>query len=70
LNTLENGQATSPETQEDMLLKELMEFGFETDLWTTERVASVIEQKFGIKYHTDHVRRILRNSLKFYPSEA
>ncbi len=54
---------------ERMLLKGPMEFGFETDLWTTERVASVIEQKFGIKYHPDHVRRILRNSLKFSPQK-
>jgi transposase len=54
---------------ERMLLKGPMEFGFETDLWTTERVASVIEQKFGIKYHPDHVRKILHNSLNFSPQK-
>jgi transposase len=52
-----------------MLLKEPMEFGFETDLWTTERVARVMK-KFGIHYHSDHARRrILRNSLNFSPQK-
>ena len=36
---------------ERMLLKGPMEFGFETDLWTTERVADLIEEEFGIHYH-------------------
>ncbi len=54
---------------ERMLLKGPMEFGFETDLWTTERVAWLIENKFGIKYHPDHVRKILHNSLGFSPQK-
>ena len=54
---------------ERMLLKGPMEFGFETDLWTTERVASLIQEKFGIEYHPDHVRKILRNSLGFTPQK-
>ena len=54
---------------ERMLLKGPMEFGLETDLWTTERVAWLIEQKFGIKYHPDHVRKILHNSLNFTPQK-
>lgn len=54
---------------ERMLLKGPMEFGFETDLWTTERVAWLIEEKFGIKYHPDHVRKILHNSLNFSPQK-
>jgi transposase len=32
-----------------------MEFGFETDLWTTERVVKLIEEKFGVRYYPDHV---------------
>jgi len=54
---------------ERMLLKGPMEFGFETDLWTTERVANLIEEEFGIKYHPDHVRKILHNSLNFSPQK-
>ena len=54
---------------ERMLLKGPMEFGFETDLWTTERVANLIEEEFGIHYHPDHVRKILHNSLNFSPQK-
>ena len=52
---------------ERMLVKGPMEFGFEADLWTTERVAKLIEEKFGIHY-PDHVRRI-RKSLDFSPQK-
>jgi transposase len=34
--------------------------GYPTELWTTERVAELIEQEFGIHYHPGHVWRILR----------
>ena len=54
---------------ERMLLKGPMEFGYETDLWTTERVANLIEEEFGIHYHPDHVRKILHNSLNFSPQK-
>lgn len=35
------------------------EYGFPTELWTTQRVAKVIESLFGIEYHPDHVGRLL-----------
>jgi transposase len=35
--------------------------GFRTDLWTLSRVARVIENHFGVKYHPGHVWHILRN---------
>ena len=35
--------------------------GFETDLWTCPRIATVIEREFGVRYHTDHVGRLLRS---------
>jgi transposase len=35
--------------------------GYRTDLWTTLRVAQVIQRKFGVKYHRDHVGRILHD---------
>jgi transposase len=44
-----------------LLLKGAMAHGFPTDLWTTARVAEVIEGEFGVVYHPDHVGRLLRN---------
>jgi transposase len=35
--------------------------GFETDLWTTARLAEVIEKKFKITYNADHLGRLLRS---------
>jgi len=32
-------------------------------LWTAARVARVIERKFGLDYHPEHVRRILKRRL-------
>jgi len=34
--------------------------GYETDLWTLHRVAEVIEEKTGVRYHIGHVGRVLR----------
>ncbi len=34
--------------------------GYHTPLWTCERVAHLIESKFGIVYHPGHVWRVLR----------
>jgi transposase len=34
--------------------------GYETSLWTSQRVAHLIENEFGIQYHPGHVWRILR----------
>lgn len=35
--------------------------GYDTPLWTAQRVAVVIEQEFGVRYHSGHVWRILRS---------
>jgi transposase len=35
-------------------------FGFSGDLWTCQRIVQVIERNFGVRYHPDHVRRLLR----------
>jgi putative transposase len=42
-----------------LMLKGAEHYGFETDIWTTERVAWLIKEKFKIDYHPDHVSRIL-----------
>lgn len=34
--------------------------GYETPLWTCWRVAQLIEEEFGIRYHAGHVWKILR----------
>lgn len=43
-----------------LLLKGARAHGFLTELWTLERVARVIDDRFGIRYHRGHVWRILR----------
>jgi transposase len=35
-------------------------FGFPDNLWTTKRVAWLIQQHFGVSYHPAHVSRLLR----------
>ena len=36
-------------------------YGFRGDVWTCPRVAQVIEWEFGIRYHRDHVSRMLKD---------
>jgi transposase len=42
-----------------LLLKGALEWGYSTDLWTTTRIAQVIEREFHIKFHRAHVGRLL-----------
>jgi transposase len=35
-------------------------YGFRGDLWTTKRVAAVIEREYSVRYHPAHVSRLLR----------
>ena len=41
------------------LLRGAQAAGFPTDLWTCPRVAQLIQQRFAIRYHPDHVCRLL-----------
>ena len=34
--------------------------GFLGDVWTTKRVAALIQQAFGVRYHPAHMSRLLR----------
>jgi transposase len=34
--------------------------GYETPLWTCDRVADLIEREFGVRYHAGHVWKVLR----------
>jgi transposase len=50
--------------QRKQLTARLMEgpekLGYETPLWSCNRVAHLIEQEFGVSYHAGHVWKILR----------
>jgi transposase len=48
------------ERLEALLLRGAEASGFESDLWTCPRIAQVIRQRFGIRYHVDHIGRLLR----------
>jgi transposase len=50
---------------ETLLSKGAVAHGWLNDLWTTARVARVIEKRFGIKYHPAHVSRILKGRLNW-----
>lgn len=44
---------------EKILLKGAKAEGFLTDLWTCSRIAKVIVKYFDVRYHVDHVCRLL-----------
>jgi transposase len=46
---------------ERLLLKGPLAAGFGTDLWTCPRVAELIEQRFAVQYHVDHIGRLLHD---------
>jgi len=42
-----------------LLLKGALAQGYRTDIWTTARVATLIRKTFSVRYHRDHVGRLL-----------
>ena len=52
------------EKQREQLIARLLEgperLGYETPLWTCNRVAHVIQEEFGVRYHSGHVWKLLR----------
>jgi len=44
---------------ERLLLRGAQAAGFPTDLWTCPRVATLIRREFGVRYHVDHLGRLL-----------
>ena len=44
---------------EKTLLRGAKAAGFPTALWTCPRIVQVIEEQFGVRYHVDHVSRLL-----------
>ena len=58
--------ATQLECLEILLLKGPEAHGFPTPLWTCPRVARLIRDEFGVRYHEGHVWKILR-ALRWSP---
>ncbi len=50
------------------LLRGAQAAGFPTDLWTCPRVARLIEQRFHVHYHVNHIGRLL-HSLGWSPQK-
>jgi len=42
-----------------LLVRGAMAWGFSTELWTTQRIATVIRREFGVRLHRAHVSRLL-----------
>jgi transposase len=51
-----------------LLLKGAPAHGYRTQLWTTARIAEVIKREFGVRYHRDHVGRLM-HSLNWSPQK-
>jgi transposase len=51
-----------------ILLRGPLASGYPTDLWTCRRVAQVVQKRFGVSYHPDHLGRILHD-LGFTPQK-
>ena len=48
---------------EELLLRGAVAHGWRTGLWTAARVADLIEREFGIAFHPEHVRKVLKRKL-------
>jgi transposase len=42
-------------------LKGPLAHGYNTNVWTTARIAEVITREFGVSYHRDHVGRLMHS---------
>jgi transposase len=50
---------------EGVLLEGAKVHGWHNDLWSAHRVAEVIRRRFGVEYHTEHVRKVIRRRLNW-----
>ena len=44
-----------------LLLKGPLAHGYNTNVWTTARIAELIRREFGVSYHRDHVGRLMHS---------
>jgi len=42
-----------------LLTQGAMAHGYRTELWTTQRIATLIERRLGVRYHRNHVGKLL-----------
>lgn len=42
-----------------LLLEGAQAHGYDTDLWTLERIAELVDRQFGVSYHPGHVWKLL-----------
>lgn len=50
---------------EVLLVQGAKHHGWHNQLWTATRVGVLIERQFGIRYHPEHVRKILKTRLNW-----
>jgi transposase len=50
---------------ETLLLQGAQQQGWPNDLWTAERVTLVVQRHFGVRYHPEHIRKILKQRLNW-----
>jgi transposase len=50
---------------EQLLLQGAKAHGWPNELWTCRRIAQLIQRRFGISYHPDHVGRFLHTRLRW-----
>jgi transposase len=48
---------------ERLLAKGAKAHGWHNELWTAARVARLVERHFGVRYHPEHVRKVLKRRL-------
>jgi transposase len=48
---------------EALLLKGARAHGWPNDLWSAHRVAEMIRRHFGVGYHVEHARKLIRRRL-------
>jgi transposase len=48
---------------EQLLLQGAKQHGWPNDLWTADRVATLIRRHFHLRLHPEHVRRMLKRRL-------
>lgn len=51
------------EELEGALLEGAKAHGWHNDLWSAHRVAEMIRRRFGVEYHVEHVRKVIRRRL-------
>ena len=50
---------------EGLLLEGAKAHGWPNDLWGAHRAAEMIRRRFGVEYHAEHVRKVIRRRLNW-----